>query len=343
MISFLEKLAGDTTSLNAYTEAIFSNIRMAILDRNCRIIWVNEQFCDLAKRCQEELLGHSIRALNIICYQPGLLTDIHDTISRGNYWSGEIKSRDKSGSHFWVKTNILPIRNSQEEIETYLLFVSNITATKEALEEKNALVEKLVQSQARYRALVENQSDLVSLCTATGTFIFANSSFCQFVGKTIDEVVGAQVTQLRPSGLPFQYTQHILSLTQQHPEASGIFELENAQGKRFWISLNAKGIFDAHDNLFEILIIGRNVTELKNADLQKSNYISDLERIAFMTSHNVRGPIATMLGLIELLRLNAIHTDQWNQVLESFKKCIADLDFYTRELGAYIYQRQSVK
>jgi hypothetical protein len=62
-----------------------------------------------------------------------------------------------------------------------------------------------------------------------------------------------------------------------------------------------------------------------------------------MTSHNVRGPIATMLGLVELLRMNAIHTEQWGEVVNSFKKCIIDLDGYTRQMGAFIYERQSDK
>jgi signal transduction histidine kinase len=102
-----------------------------------------------------------------------------------------------------------------------------------------------------------------------------------------------------------------------------------------------KGIFDSSGNLYEILTIGRDVTNLKNAELEKSNYIKDLERIAHMTSHNVRGPIASMLGFIELLRMNAIESDQWNNVLHDLKKCIKDLDVYTQELGSFIYQRQS--
>lgn len=60
-----------------------------------------------------------------------------------------------------------------------------------------------------------------------------------------------------------------------------------------------------------------------------------------MTSHNVRGPIATMLGFLELMRMNAIESEQWNSVLRDLIRCINDLDHYTRELGNFIYQRQS--
>lgn len=199
---------------------------------------------------------------------------------------------------------------------------------------------KIRQGEARYRALVENQPDFISLCKADGTRIFVNESYCRFFGKTFHELIGTNIKDFPFKGMPRDF---VLSsaLTTEQPEFSGIFQLENAEGQELWISLRLKGIFDADGVLEEFLTIGRDVTDLKDAELQKANYIRDLEHIAFMTSHNVRGPISTMLGLVELMRLNAIHTEQWGQVVDNFRKCIVDLDTYTREMGAFIYKRQS--
>jgi len=343
MIPFLKRIATDKRFLDAYVEAIVSNIRIAVLDKDYTIVWVNERFCRLTQYNQHELVGKPIDKLKLICLDYKSFKVIFQTISKGEQWSGEIKSQAKDGSFFWTKTTILPIRNEEEEIESYLVFNSNITATKTALEEKDIAVENLVRSEARYRVLVDNQSDLISLCCLDGTRIFVNESYCQFMGKTYDELIGTKISDLPLKGVPSQMVAKIFLLTPQSPEESDVLELENANGEKVWFAFHVKGIFNSCGNLYEILTIGRDVTGLKNAELRKTNYIEALERIAFMTSHNVRGPIATMLGLTELLRMNAIHSDQWNEVLDHFKKCIVDLDTYTRELGVFIYQRQSSK
>lgn len=343
MLPFLRKTEDDNSFLNAYVEAIVSNIRIAVLDKRCTIIWVNERFCRLTKYSQQELVGQPIDRLNLVCLHPDEFQIIFSIISAGEEWSGEIKSQAKDGSFFWIKANILPIKNRNGEIVSYLIFNSNITATKNALEEKNAALENLKRSEARYRALVENQPDLVSLCKADGTRMYVNSSYCRFIGKEPDELIGTHICDLSIKGIPYRFMLRALTLTPQNPEVTGIFELENSTGNKFWVSVCLKGIFDAGGSLYEILTIGRNVTDLKNAELRKGGYIEDLERIAFMTSHKVRGPIATTLGLIELLKMNAIHTEQWGHVMDNFKKCIVDLDEYTRELSAFIYHRQSSK
>ena len=71
--------------------------------------------------------------------------------------------------------------------------------------------------------------------------------------------------------------------------------------------------------------------------------VQELQRMAFMTSHNVRAPIAHIQGIFELLRLNAIHTHEWMRLMDLLKQSVENLDNYTRELGAFIYQSQLSK
>jgi len=341
MIPFPSGIEKNREFLEAYVSAIISNIRIVVLDAAYRIVWVNDRFCALTQYGESELIGRSVTELHLLCHDEIFFKGVYNVISGGVRWSGEVQIQTKFGITYWVKATVLPIKNKRGEVESYLVLNSDITATKTALKEKEAALEQLLQSEARYRALVENQVDMISLCDPRGNRIYVNASFCHFFGKTFDELIGTNVIDLPLLGLPVEVIRQGFKLTPASPEFSGIYELENANRQKFWISGRAKGIFDAQGNLFEILTIGRDVTSLKNAELQKSNYIDDLERIAFMTSHNVRGPIASMLGLIELLRLNAIDTDKWHMALDTFKQCIIDLDLYTREMGAFIYQRQS--
>jgi PAS domain S-box-containing protein len=331
-------------NFKCYTHAILANIRLAVLSSKCTITWVNDKFCRLVNYEQHELIGKPIYETNLVCMDSDEFRAIHGLISSGQAWSGEIKSRTRLGGLVWFKTNILPIIKRSGEVGSYLILSSDITATKAALEAKNEIMETLTRSEARYRALVENQPDLMSLCNAEGVRIFVNEKYCHFAGKTQHELIGTSIKDFPIRGLPIDLINRVFEvITFDNPEISGVYELENSKGEKVWMSLCVRGIFDNQGKLFEILTTGRDVTDLKKAEITLSKYIEDLERIAFMTSHKVRAPIATMLGLLELLRIGAIHGDQWSDVFTSFEKCVGDLDLYTKELGSFINQRQSVR
>ena len=326
-----------------YTDAIVSNIRLAILDNKCTITWVNDKFCNLVKYEEHELIGKPISELNLIGIDADGFRTIQSQISSGQAWCGEIKSRTKQGSNIWVKINILPVLEGEGNVSSYLIVSSNITSTKRALEEKNEVMETLTRSEARYRALVENQPDLMSLCDAQGVRLFVNERYAEFVGKPPLELIGTNIRELPFRGISPAFIDKVFQMTPQNKEVSGVFQLENSRGEKVWVSLCVQGIFDSEGMLFEILTTGRNVSNLKKAEIRLSNYIADLERIAFITSHKVRSPIATMLGLVELLRLNAIHSDQWDRVFSSFDQCLNDLDLCTKELGSFINQSQTLR
>ena len=326
---------------NAYTEAVDSNTRLAILDNKCMITWVDDKFCRITQYEAYELVGKSIGKLNLVCISEKEFRSIHAVIASGEVWSGEIKSKAKDGSILLVKTTILPILNKDKSLRSYLIIGSNITS-KAALEEKEETLENLTRSEARYRALVENQPDLISLCSVNGTRIYVNEKYCEFMGKERHELLGTNIMELTIGGLPPDVIQRVFDLSFENIYLSDVYELKNAQGTTVWISLSIRGIFDDKGNLYEILTIGRDVTPLKIAEIKMTKYVEDMERITFMTSHKVRAPIATMLGLLELLKMNAIPSDQWDTVLLHFRDCISNLDLYTRELSIFLNQRQSI-
>jgi PAS domain S-box-containing protein len=341
MNHFIEKIGNDRRVLNDYSEVVISNIRMAVLDKRGTILWANDRFASLSFFTKEELIGKPITILE--CMESTVMAAILNAIATFQKWSGEFQTRSSNGSRFWIKTTILPVstKTKGKVMETFLVLNSNITPTKAALEERNEAVNSRLHSEARYKALVDIQPDLISLCAADGTRLFVNTAYCNFFGKEPKQLVGTNIRESPIKGIPEYVVENIFKLNTQMPEVSGIYEVENADRERKWMSFSVKGIFNASGDLIELLTIGRNVSELKNAEIRKGNYIEAIERIAHMTSHNVRAPIATMLGLVELMRLNAIHSDQWNEVMDSFTKCIVDLDNYTKELGAFIQQRQA--
>jgi signal transduction histidine kinase len=76
--------------------------------------------------------------------------------------------------------------------------------------------------------------------------------------------------------------------------------------------------------------------------LKKSNQVfqndihNGLEEIMFIVSHKIRVPLTNILGLSNLLTINA-NSDQENlELIDLIKKSATDLDFFTKELALYI-------
>jgi signal transduction histidine kinase len=65
-----------------------------------------------------------------------------------------------------------------------------------------------------------------------------------------------------------------------------------------------------------------------------------LEDLTFRISHRVKAPIATMLGLLELIRIDAIREDEIAGVCLHFQGCVDELYRNSRELAAIVRQQK---
>jgi PAS domain S-box-containing protein len=341
MIPTLEDVVKDEQALlNASINSTAANVRFAVLDKDFRIGWASAQFCETFGRTESDLMGESLSHLDGMLHT-SMFQTLFPIVSTGVQWSGELRYDTPFGDRVWLQTHLLPIHADQDSgHQLYLFLINDITDTKVALQEKQAALTDLRYSEARYRALIENQSDLIALFNVHGDRIYVNSKYQDFTGKSFIEIIGTNIYEFTLKGVPLSFIRQAFLLTPDNPEISKVFELENARQEKQWILLYVRGIFDSFGNLYEFMSIGRNVTDLKHAELQKTDYIEALERIAFMTSHRVRSPISTMQGLLELLRMDAVDADQWELVRHALKRCVDDLDKYSRELGDFIYHQQ---
>lgn len=78
---------------------------------------------------------------------------------------------------------------------------------------------------------------------------------------------------------------------------------------------------------------GMDITEVKKAQIQKDEYIHQLETLAFATSHKIRQPICNIQGLIYLLIKNESGKDDFKNIIDGMANSIESLDEFTRELA----------
>lgn len=105
--------------LAAYQQAIDFNIICSITDTQGIIVYVNNRFCEVSQFFKQELLGQNHRIINSGYHSKEFFRNMWETIAKGEIWCGEVRSKAKDGSFFWLDSTIIPIFDSNGKIKQY--------------------------------------------------------------------------------------------------------------------------------------------------------------------------------------------------------------------------------
>lgn len=101
-------------------------------------------------------------------------------------------------------------------------------------------------------------------------------------------------------------------------------------GTKGWFELRIETVSEG------LFILSIDITERKNAEAERNNYVKGLEEMIFMTSHKVRQPVSNILSFSELLDSATISQVDLLQISQYMKQSAINLDVFTRELTLFI-------
>jgi PAS domain S-box-containing protein len=137
----------------------------------------------------------------------------------------------------------------------------------------------LDESERRYRAVVEDQTELICRTKKDGTHIFVNDAYCRYFGKTRSKILGTKFIPDTGIEEKQKVKNHFSSLTPIHPIGGMINPVDiPGQGKR-WLKWNNHAIFDDTGNVSEYQSVGRDVTDMQLAEDELRKYQENLEAL----------------------------------------------------------------
>ena len=129
-----------------------------------------------------------------------------------------------------------------------------------------AAEEALRKSEARYRAVVEDQTELICRFTPDRRVTFVNDAICRYYGLPRDKILGID---FRPNLHPDDVERvggRIASLRPEQPVETHENRAILSSGEVRWLQWTNRGIFDDDGRLLEVQAVGRDVTEQKAAE-----------------------------------------------------------------------------
>jgi PAS domain S-box-containing protein len=134
----------------------------------------------------------------------------------------------------------------------------------------------LKESEARYRAVVEDLPVLICRFLPDGTLSFVNEAYCRYFGRTREELVGCNFApQIHERDREYVATQ-FNSLTPEKPVVTYEHRVIMADGQVRWQRWADRAVFDG-ERLVEYQSIGEDITERKSADEALQRHAQRLE------------------------------------------------------------------
>jgi len=113
-------------------------------DQTGKIIYVNDDFCNICGYTKDELIG---KAHNIVRHKdmPKVAFEgLWNTINSSKIWNGIVKNSTKNGDFYWVNATIF----SSKSADGHLRYVSvRVKPTKNEVENASLLYKKLIQGE----------------------------------------------------------------------------------------------------------------------------------------------------------------------------------------------------
>jgi PAS domain S-box-containing protein len=208
-------------------------------------------------------------------------------------------TRHKDGSRIYVELNVGMITYKGKPAE--FVFVRDIT-------ERKRTEEALRESEARYRLLAENATDVIFTMDTNLQFTYLSPSVTNLTGYEVEEAMALELEEfLIPSSL--DEVTEVLTEELAVEEIPGKdlgrsrmleFEIKRKDGSTICIEAKATFLRDKQDQVIGILGVARDVTERKRAEEEVKRHSRELSTLLEVSTQ-----VSTTLDEEEVARLIA--------------------------------------
>ncbi|WP_219226287.1 PAS domain-containing protein [Pedobacter antarcticus] len=200
----------------------------------------------------------------------------------------------------------------------------------------NTKTEDLLSLLQAYQQAV-NTSIISSITDTKGKILYVNSSFCKVSQYTSEELIGQDHRIINSGYHPRSYLKQMWKTIGNGGVWHGEIKNRAKDGSFYWVDsviAPIKGENGKPEKYLSLrtLISGRKALEKQ----QKEERSKNMQEMLFRLSHEVRQPVAQILGLTALLEDSDNSPEDVKTSLEMLQRAASQLDRYTRELATFV-------
>jgi len=257
----------------------------------------------------------------------------------------ELEMYHKDGHTIWQEISASFSRDEKNKPVEIMLVGRDVT-------ERKKMEAALKESEKRYRMIVENMQDTISILDMNLNYVYQSPSEIRITGYTPEEIMQIPLEQqVTPESLEkgvnilFRELAIEFSGDPIDPHRSIIFEIESyhKDGGTVWLEETCTFQRDENGKPVGILLSGRNITERKKAEqerdklaaqLLQSQKMETVGRLAGGVAHDFNNMLNVILGYIDLAKMRlTMENPIYSDLIEIEKAATRSKDLTTQLLA----------
>jgi PAS domain S-box-containing protein len=222
--------------------------------------WANEAWMEMfGFENEQEFVGQSAR----IIYPSDAEFErvgkaLYKSLQTGQVTSVDAILRRKDGTLFDAHLRMKAVGTSDMDKAT-VAAISNISKRKRA-------EQSLRESEERFRAVVEDQTELICRLSADKRFKFVNAAFCRYFDLRFEELIGKSLVDVIPEEWGQGIEGRLTSLGRENPVSACEIQISNSPKGPRWLKWVGRALFDTLDEFVGYQFVGRDITDQKRAE-----------------------------------------------------------------------------
>jgi len=226
------------------------------------------------------------------------------------------------GKETWLEVHYLPVyKEKKQELIGVTLKIVDISDRKQA-------ENKLKQSEYMLRAIYQSTTEASMFIDRDFIIRYNNQA-----AKDVTKQIFGREAQIGENSLDYFLPQYQEEFRNYYEKVllGESFVLERTDGTNWW-RISLFPVYDKEQNIIGIANNIQDITDRKNKEQRLMQQNEVLRQIAWQQSHELRGPVANILGLCELLKNYQDETEEMKH------KCIDYMLQATKELDKIIHK-----
>lgn len=303
------------TMLESITDAFFT------VDRQLKFTYINQELERILDIDRNKFLGHGLEEV----FPEEILQEF-----RQNYQL--VQATQKSSAFevylqkkdIWLGVKFFP---SEEGLSVYLIDITQRVAYQRELKMLSLVASKTING--------------VVIMDSQQRVEWVNDGFTALNGYVLSDVIGKTPSSVLqgPATQPAASRQISEGYASGQPFTAEVLNFKK-NGDEFWVRLEVTPIKDPAGNLIRYIAIQTDVTAQRKADESQARLTQelyrqnrDLQQFTYIVSHNLRAPVANVMGLANLLHDLDKSSENFALTLHNLDKSILAIDAVLKDLS----------
>jgi PAS domain S-box-containing protein len=293
------------------------------------IQWINHSFTKMMGYTLEEMAG---KTLDTFMTGPNaeqnLLALMADKVKNVETLECEIPQFAKDGKKLWLKVQMQPLLDAQGKVENVFALLTDISQQKAEELRLRLLGSVVTNSQDAIIISKVNREDPSQLQA-----VFFNRAFFRMTGYSQEEVQGKDPSFLNGPKTDPDTSNDIMRLMEAGQPCEAELECHRKDGTSFWIQLLLIPMLNRSNRLTHWISMLRDITARKHYEREREGLIAeltqnnaDLKQFTFITSHNLRAPLANLTGIVSMIDSASIPEGRNRLLFQKFKESTVKLN-----------------